>query len=151
MSISSALVDGEVVFVLALTGVGVSDNTESELSSSFDTADAPGFCPSPAGSDAVTESLRGRPLFRFGDRGGFSSSRGKLAIGIGLTVLSDSNNLGEVLGGRPLFLFNGAAKEFKLDSVAPDVASFPGIESVFLDWFPPRPRPRRSCCCCSPS
>lgn len=107
------------------------------------------FCPSLMVSGMVVESLRGRPLLRFGERGGFPSSLGEPGCGEGVTVLSGSGNLEGVLGGRPLFLFKGVTREFTLDSVEVEVVSLPGGVSVFLDWFPPRPRPR--CCCCSPS
>lgn len=106
------------------------------------------FCPSPTLSGMLVESLRGRPRLRFGDSGGFPSSLGVAGCG-GVTVLSGSGNLGGVLGGRPLFLFKGVTREFTLDSVEVEVASLPGVVSVFLHRFPPRPRPR--CCCCSPS
>lgn len=107
------------------------------------------FCPSLTVSGVVVESLRGRPLLRFGERGGLPSSLGEVGCGEGVTVLSDSGNLGGVLGGRPLFLFKGVTREFTLDSVEVKVLSLPGGMSIFLDWFPPLPRPR--CCCCSPS
>lgn len=107
------------------------------------------FCPSLTVSRKVVESLRGRPRLRFGERGGCPSSLGEVGCGEGVTVLSGSGNLGEVLGGRPLFLFKGVAREFTLDSVEVEVASLPGGMSVFLAWFPPLPLPR--CCCCSPS
>lgn len=107
------------------------------------------FCPSQTASGVVVESFRGRPLLRFGERGGFPSSLGEVGCGEAVTVQSGSDNLGGVLGGRPLFLFKGIAKEFTLDSVEAEEASLPGGVSVFLGWFPPRPRPR--CSCCSPS
>lgn len=106
-------------------------------------------CPSLIVSGMVVESLRGRPLLRFGERGGFPSSLGEMGCVEGVTGLLVSGNLGEVLGGRPLFLFKGVATEFKLGSVEVEVVSLPGAMSVFLDWFPPLPLPR--CCCCSPS
>lgn len=90
------------------------------------------FCPSLTVSGMVVESLRGRPLFRFGERGGFPS-HGELGCGEGVTLLSSSGNLGTVLGGRPLFLFKGVTRELTLDSVEAEVASFPGGVSVFLD------------------
>lgn len=107
------------------------------------------FCPSLTVSRMVVDSLRGRPLLRFGERGGFPSSLGEVGCGEGVTVLSDSGNLGGVLGGRPLFLFKGTSREFTLDSAEVEVASLPGGTSIFLDWFTPLPLPR--CCCCSPS
>lgn len=107
------------------------------------------FCPSPTLSDVVVESLRGRPRLRFGDSGGFPSWLSLAGCGVGVPVLSGSGNLGGVLGGRPLFLFKGVTREFTLGSVEVDVGSLSGVASVFLHWFPPRPRPR--CCCCSPS
>lgn len=105
------------------------------------------FCPAPTVSGAVIESLRGRPLLRFGERGGLPSSLGDVGCGGGDTVNSGSGTLGGVLGGRPLFLFIGAMTELTLGSV--EVLSLPGGVSVFLGWFPPLPLPR--CCCCSPS
>lgn len=143
----SSLVDCDVTFILEAMGAGASGRTECELRSSFMRADVSEFCPSPATSGVVTESLRGRPLLRFGEGGRFSSSIGE--VGMGLIVSSDSSNLGGVFGGRPLFLFNGVAVELKGDSVELKAVSFPGMGSVFLDWFGPRPRP--TCCCCSPS
>lgn len=107
------------------------------------------FCPSQTASGMVVESLRGRPRLRFGERGGFPSSFGEVGCGEAVAVLSGSDNLGGVLGGRPLFLFKGVAKEFTLDSVEVEEASLPGGVSVFLGWFPPLPLPR--CSCCSPS
>lgn len=110
------------------------------------------LCPSPTVSGMIAESLRGRPLLRFGERGAFPSSFGVVGCAEGATVsvLSDSGNLGGVLGGRPLFLFKGATSEFTLGSVEVEVASLPGCMSVFLGWLPPLPLPR-CCCCCSPS
>lgn len=126
------------------------------LASVFDIPDTPvvafsflEFCPSLTVSGMVVESLRGRPLLRFGERGGFPSSLGEVGCGEGVTVLSGSGNLGGVLGGRPLFLFKGVTREFTLESVEVEAVSLPGVMSVFLDWFPPLPLPR--CCCCSPS
>lgn len=92
------------------------------------------LCPSLSGKFEV--SLRGRPLLRFGERGGFPSSFGEVGC-----VLSVSGNLGGVFGGRPLFLFTGATREFTLESVEVEVVSLPGITSVFFDWFPPLPLP----------
>lgn len=100
------------------------------------------FCPSQTASGMVVESLRGRPRLRFGERGGFPSSFGEVGCGEEVAVLSGSDNLGGVLGGRPLFLFKGVAKEFTLDSVEVEEASLPGGVSVFLGWFPPLPLPR---------
>lgn len=146
---------------MTTAAIGVSDlwggeTVGSVLASVLDIPDIPvvvvsflELCPSLTVSGAVVESLRGRPLLRFGERGGFPSSLGEVGCEEGVTVLSDSGNLGGVLGGRPLFLFKGATTEFTLESVEVAVASLPGCTSVFLDWFPPLPRPR--CCCCSPS
>lgn len=142
---------------MTTAAIGVSDlfgdgGVGSVLASVFDRSDTPvgvfsflEFCPSLTVSGVVVESLRGRPLLRFGERGGFPSSLGEVGSGEGATVLSGSGNLGGVFGGRPLFLFKGVTRE--LDSVAVEVASLPGGVSVFLDWFHPLPRPR--CCCCS--
>lgn len=105
------------------------------------------FCPSLTVSVVVVESLRGRPLLRLGDRVGFPSSLGKVGCNECVTVPSPSGSLGGVLGGRPLFLFNGVTSEFILDSVEAVVGSFPGTGSAFLDKFAPLPLPR----CCSPS
>lgn len=91
---------------------------------------------------------RGRPLLRFGDTGGVPSSPGDMGCVEGATMLSDSGNTDGVLGGRPLFLFNGATGEFTLESVEVELVDFPGGVSVFLDWLPPLPRPKY--CCCSP-
>lgn len=91
------------------------------------------FCPSLIVSGRFVESLRGRPLLRLGERGGFPSSLGEVGSVEGVTVFSGSGSLGEVLGGRPLFLFKGVVREFKLDSVEVGVASLPGVMSVFLD------------------
>lgn len=103
------------------------------------------FCPSPTVSGTVVESLRGRPLLRFGERGGFPSSVGEVG-GEGIViVLSGSDNLGGVLGGRPLFLFKGVPTEFTPDSARDEVGSLPGSMSTFLGWFPPLPLPRWSC------
>lgn len=145
--------------MLTAAAIGVSDfwgAAGSVLASGFDEPDTSvvvisffELCPSPTVSGIVVESFRGRPLLRFGERGGFPSSPGEVGCGEGVTVLSDSGILGGVLGGRPLFLFSGVTREFTLDSAEVEVASFPGGVSVFLDWFPPRPRP--GCCCCSPS
>lgn len=139
--------------------VGVSDlrgdgTVGSVLASVFDIPGAPvvsvlEICPSLIVSGMAMDSLRGRPLLRFGESGGFPSSFGKVGCGEGVTVCSESGNLGGVLGGRPLFLFKGVSREFTLDSVEAEVASLPGGMSVFLDWFPPLPLPR--CGCCSPS
>lgn len=130
----------------------------SVLASVFDIPDTPvmvvsflEFCPSLIVSGKVVESLRGRPLLRFGERVGFPSSLGGVVCEEGVTVLSCSGNLGGVLGGRPLFLFKGIAREFALDSVEVEVVSLPGGMSVFLDWFAPLPLPRFCCCCCSTS
>lgn len=136
-----------------LWGGGSVGATGSVLASIFDKPDTSEvvvsfleFCPSLTVSGVVVESLRGRPLLRFGERGGFPSSVGEMGCGeVAATVLS----VGGVLGGRPLFLLIGVTREFTLDSVEAEVASLPGGVSVFLAWFPPRPRPR--CCCCSPS
>lgn len=105
------------------------------------------FCPAPTVSGAVVESLRGRPLLRFGERGGLPSSFGEAGGRGGDTLHSGSDTLGGVLGGRPLFLFIGAITELTLGSA--EVLSLPGGVSVFLGWFPPLPLPR--CWCCSPS
>lgn len=95
----------------------------------------------------VVESLRGRPLLRLGDSGGFPSSIAEMGCGHVVDALSSSGSLVGVLGGRPLFLFKGGMREFMLDSAAEvEAASLPGGMSVFLDWFTPRPLPR----CCSP-
>lgn len=139
--------------------LGLSDfwgTVGSMLASVFDIPDTPGvvfsflgFCPSLIVSGMFVESLRGRPLLRFGERGGFPSSFGEVGCWEGVTMLSDSGNLGGVLGGRPLFLFKGITREFTLDSVEVEVVSLPGVMSIFLGWFPPLPLPK--CCCCSPS
>lgn len=100
------------------------------------------FCPSLTVSGKVVESLRGRPLLRFGERGGFPSSVGEVGCFEEATVLSDSGNLEGVFGGRPLFLFKGVTREFTLESVEVEMASLPGGMSVFLDWLPPLPLPR---------
>lgn len=134
---------------MTTAAIGVSDlcgdeTVGSVLASVFDIQDTSvsfvEFCPSLIGSGEVVESLRGRPLLRFGERGGFPSSLGEVGCGEVVTVLSGSCNLGGVLGGRPLFLFKGVQREFTLESV--EVVSLPGVTSVFLDWFPPLPRPR---------
>ncbi len=91
------------------------------------------FCPSPIVSCVFEESLRGRPLLRLGERGGFPSSLGEMGCVEGVMVLSGSGNLGVILGGRPLFLFKGVAREIKLDSVEVEVVSLPGGMSGFLD------------------
>lgn len=146
---------------MIIASMGVSDlwgdgTVGSVLASVFDIPGTPvvvvsflEFCPSLTVSGMVVESLRGRPLLRFGESGGFPSSLGEVGCVEGATVLSDSGNLGGVLGGRPLFLFKGVTRELTLDSVEVEVASFPGGMSVFRDWLLPLPLPR--CCCCSPS
>lgn len=106
------------------------------------------FCPSTIVSGKVEESLRGRPLLRFGERGGFPSSFGEVGCFEDATVLSASGNLG-VFGGRPLFLFKGVTIEFTLESVEVEMASLPGGMSAFLAWLLPLPLPR--CWCCSPN
>lgn len=107
------------------------------------------FCPSLTVSGTFAESLRGRPLLRLGESGGFLSSLGEVGCAGVATALPDSGNLGGVFGGRPLFLFRGVTRELTLDSAEVKAASLPGVGSVFLDWLPPLPLPR--CCCCSPS
>lgn len=92
------------------------------------------------------ESLRGRPLLRFGERGGFPSfpsSLGEVGCGEGLAVWSGSVILGGVLGGLPLLRFKGVVREFIFESVELEGVS---LHSVFLAWLPPLPL-----CCCSPS
>lgn len=122
------------------------ESTASVLVSIFDTSE---FCSSLIASAMVTQSLGGRPLLRLGDRGGFPSSLGEMGCGerVVVVVLSVSDILGGVLGGRPLFLFKGVPSAFTLDSAEAEVASLPGGVSVFLDWFPPLPLPMN----CSPS
>ena len=154
VSVFSAEVDGDVRFVLTAAAVRISDLTgggavSSAPASAFnkrETSEAVvsflEFCPSPTVSDVVVESFLGRPLLRFGERGAFPSSLGDVGCGEGLAVLSCSGNLRLVFGGRPLFLFKGVTREFTLESAEDDVVSLPGAVSVFLDWFPPRPRPR---------
>lgn len=82
------------------------------------------LCASRTLSGVAVESLRGRPLFRFGDRGGFLSS----VEGEGVT-LGSAKAVG-FLGGRPLFLFKGVTRQLTLESV-----------SDFLVWGAPLPRP----------
>lgn len=148
VSVSSAMVDSESRLVLK-TAAGVSDaSAASVLMSVFDAADTSEICSSPTASAAVMKSLGGRPLLRLGDRGGFPSSVGEVGCGEGVVVvLSVSDILGGVLGGRPLFLFNGVPSEFMLDSAEAEAASLLGGVSLFLDWLPPLPLPSS----CSPS
>lgn len=134
----------------------VADGTVSSLlTSGFDVLGTPvvgvsclEFCPSLMVSGIFAESFRGRPLLRFGESGGFPSSLGEVGWEGGVTVVSDSGNLGGVLGGRPLFLFTGT-RELALDSEVVEMASLPRPVSVLRDWFAPLPLPGRSCC--SPS
>lgn len=130
------------------SAMGVSDtlrdSTVGSLLASFSVDSFLEFCSSLIVSGEVVESLRGRPLLRFGEFGGFPSSLCDVGCGEEATVLPASGNLGGVLGGRPLFLFKFPARELTLDSV--EVVSLPGV-SVFLDWFAPLPRLRS----CSPS
>lgn len=100
------------------------------------------FCPSLTVSGrVVVESLRGRPLLRLGESGGFPSSFGEVGcVGVA-TAPPDSGNLGGVFGGRPLFLFGGVTRELTPDSAEVEAGSLPGVGSVFLDWLPPLPLP----------
>lgn len=78
---------------MTTAAIGVSDlwgdkTVDSVLASVFDITDTPAvvvsfleFWPSLTVSGVVVESLRGRPLLRFGERGGFPSSTGKVGCG----------------------------------------------------------------------
>lgn len=69
--------------------------------------------------------LRGRPLLRFAEKGGLPSSLGKLGWGGDRCSGWGSTTLRGVLGGRPLFRFNGGVE---LATLVPEdvVPSFPG-------------------------
>lgn len=144
VSLSSALVDW-AWFVVVAAALGLSDSCrDGSAGTVFDKSDTPGVkvsfvrvCPSPALTGMVGDCLGGRPLLRFGERGAFPSSLGEVGCEEGVTGSSDSDDLGGVLGGRPLFLFREVAGQ--LESIE---ESFPGCVSVFLDWFPPLPLPR---------
>lgn len=83
------------------------------------------FFPAPTAFVTVVEFLRGRPLLRFGEKGGLPSSLGKLGWGGDRCSGWGSTTLRGVLGGRPLFRFNGGVE---LATLVPEDAlpSFPG-------------------------
>lgn len=87
--------------------------------------------PSQALSADVVESLRGRPLFRLGERGGLLSSVGEVGCEGGATALSGSGGLVDVFGGRPRFRFKGVTNELT-PSAGAELASLPGGVSTFL-------------------
>lgn len=99
-------------------------------------------------SGLIVESLRGRPLFRFGETGAsFSTVTGFAG---GEEICSTGR-----LGGRPGLRFTGAG--LSVFAVAGDrVLSFVGLESCFLGGFGER-LCRLSCPlplptpCCSPN
>lgn len=85
--VSGALVDWGVWQVLVLTAGGVSDGTlGSAPASLLETR----VCGSIAASAVAEESLRGRPLLRFGDTGGSPSSFIEAACSGGVRPLSIS-------------------------------------------------------------
>lgn len=73
--------------MLMLTAGGVSDGT---LGSAPALLLETGVCASTAVSTVAEESLRGRPLLRFEEMGGFPSSFTEVACSEGVTLLSVS-------------------------------------------------------------
>lgn len=91
-----------ITAALGLSSLWADGTVGSVLASVFDIPDRQAvvasflqFCPSLIVSGVFVESLRGRPLLRLGERGGFPSSLGEVGCveGVCVIVFSGSGSL----------------------------------------------------------